>query len=608
MGDVDARKALHLLERAFALISAKNEGENIDFMENEVNLENKDEIESLVDEIVESLYPLKAKYSVFYTPGQIYGLFKRIYEGKSSKNDGKYTESQGSVDRTPVNSGLISFHSSSSNQETENSLGGDSGIETFYSIESTPTGSTPCGGRSNSFMLNYEVMEDVGNSSKDLGKELTICATTELLRLLYIMSGYSHYLAYVHVKLKSLMRLEEGLYEMLDKNCESMALLEYYILSSIYHGLFVVDADEVFLDMYKDYLVYLPQAMYFTMVNFLSEKSTKEQINAFVELLSSIPIPLEFREAIGNTSDAQEDESDDDSSIDYESEEESPYDPIDGKALSKRYKGMYNKLWMYVIRDYHVNHGLSSEALVTLVEAMPSHVFPFSSNPLLFVDLLIDFLSHSSLNLQILSLRALMELVLYYGLDDAMILSVDVEEHAGEEKSASYFYLKLLKFLNIEYLDGDYGKCLLQVLYTALKSSMLPVKLISSFIKRLVQVSCVTDSLTTNALLSIALDLLIRHNKHCIHLVSDVQDKEGEEYLYELTLLLRHFNDATTKICGIYHSDLRDKNVVKLNVDDFVNLERNQLLKSIVCRIKKSEDSPFRENVQKSTFLVSKLF
>ncbi|UKJ89335.2 hypothetical protein MACJ_002583 [Theileria orientalis] len=336
-------------------------------------------------------------------------------------------------------------------------------------------------------------------------------------------------------------------------------------------------------------------------------------------------------------------------------------DDEDGDATSDDFSNMSNdtveeedygndyiKLWQAILDQ--MLYRVSSRNLVIILESLPTKVFPYIYSPLKVANFLHilsraecasstnstitgndgetapNFSGESGNKLEgdadvvINSLNCLFELILYYNLTDQIVASFTADSTISNGIHAPYeldwFYKRLDRLIDIDYLSSLSSVVLLSLIERALNSSMLPNKLVSYFIKRLLATSTVVETRCCNALLVIALRLLQKHHHQLVHQISthgtatssydggvSSDDTKDSLFLHELYLLLHHFNNDTVKIVGVYFTQLKNK--ITFSLGDFVGAQ------NATKNIEKSKNThynPFRANIQNTTTISRSFF
>lgn len=386
------------------------------------------------------------------------------------------------------------------------------------------------------------------------------------------------------------------------------------------------------------------------------EMPETEFIRRFITFLLKMPKPLNPRKGPryaaqkaskpagpGGTDQADSDDVDSDSSIEYsedESEEEESEEATSEEGVETEseeemqengpdrlydYSKVFSSLWQETIFGKMPPSG---ESLFKVLSHMPSNVLPYAYNPSVYVNWLMKHLNGDEPILSMLSLRNLFELILRHGLGEIEGIRLDNEE----KPSISAFYDRLYGHLNEGVVSSEYGKEFLELINTALQSTMLPSQLVAQFIKRLVRTACFTGSVESTTLLTIAINLLKKHNQTCLKMVhsenlleekvgsadeeairaeDDVDSSDHDKkrmYLWELPLLMNHFNERTAKVASTFYSDLRKKRCIMLKAEDVIGCDVREHLLQELTRAKREDHSTFRKTLQKTTDLTTRIF
>ncbi|KAK1939830.1 hypothetical protein X943_003784 [Babesia divergens] len=301
--------------------------------------------------------------------------------------------------------------------------------------------------------------------------------------------------------------------------------------------------------------------------------------------------------------------------------------PDERSKKTYNYINVYSALWQGTIFG---RLPLSDDKAHDVLNHMPDHILPYASNPAIYANWLIRHLNGKDKILSMLSLKSIFELILRYGLGEIEGLRTN----KNEEQPISAFYERLYGHLNDDIIGSKYGNEFLVLLNTALKSTMLPSQLIASFIKKLVRTACFTRCLESTTLLTIALNMLRKHNHTCLTMVhegnlndatgtpdlfnvdkiaggkeKDVQvDNVKDMHLWELPLLMNHFNERTARIASTFYSDLKKKRCVILKAEDIMGCDAREHLRQELARARREDTNTFRKAPQKTTELTTQLF
>ncbi|BAM42518.1 conserved hypothetical protein [Theileria orientalis strain Shintoku] len=300
-----------------------------------------------------------------------------------------------------------------------------------------------------------------------------------------------------------------------------------------------------------------------------------------------------------------DDDSDDDQDGYVNSDEDS--NVSSDSVEEEEYGNDYIKLWQAILDQ--MIYRVSTRNLVIILESLPTKAFPYIYSPLKVANFL-HTLSIGAADVVINSLNCLFELILYYNLTDQVVASFVAESRSGSENQAPYeldwFYKRLDRLIDFEYLSSGSSVVLLSLVERALNSSMLPNKLVSYFIKRLVATSTVVDTACCNSLLVIALRLLQKHHHQLVHQISTHAAANGPNdslFLHELYLLLHHFNNDTIKIVGVYFTHLKNK--ITFSLGDFIGAQKDT---KHIEKSKNTHYNPFRANIQNTTTVSRSFF
>ncbi|EAN31406.1 CBF/Mak21 family protein [Theileria parva strain Muguga] len=364
-----------------------------------------------------------------------------------------------------------------------------------------------------------------------------------------------------------------------------------------------------------------------------------------------------FDSAFHNSTQNNHDSLDTDSDLtDDDAEAE---DTSDDGVDYELYGNNYVKLWEHILNDFI--RSVDNKSLVIILECLPKFAFPYINNPLRVANFLYNNLNNNNEDIVINSLNCLFELILYYNLTDQLIQisptphnitdgnSLNLDSVTSLSKSSNeefdWFYNKLYELIDFKYLSTSSSTVLILLIEKALNSSMLPNTLVSFFIKKLLKTSTVLETNKCNCLVIISLNMLQKHRHNLLYMIhspettlpappkpvgpnttintSSVDNKDSKDdstenltnkdnvnstnleqnnakelFLHELYLLLRHFNNDTAKIVGVFFTDLSSK--IGLNIKDFIHSPSNKVFKG-----KNTCNKPFRTVLQNTTKLTS---
>ncbi|GIX63202.1 CBF/Mak21 family protein [Babesia caballi] len=452
-----------------------------------------------------------------------------------------------------------------------------------------------------------------------------------------------------------------------DSNAFPVAFLEY-ILGMVLYG---EDCDSAFVEtLLRDYLLAASEWIYHTYIALeniqksLDTSEVKLYKNAdvsnqvvferFVSFLLKMPEPQKSirRDAAttshgdidavagehgsSDTSDVDsgsdveysdesesEDETDD---ADSDTENSDVEDPAQGITQKYNFTKVYSAVWQNVI---FAKYPLPDRLLRHILNSMPTSVLPYARNPVIYSNWLMAHLNGKDKILSMLSLKSIFELILKYGLAELD----EIGDENGDE-NVSAFYDRLYGHLSDDVLGSNYGGELLQFLSTAVKSTMLPSQLTAKFIKKIVRMACFTRCVESTILLTIAVNLLKMHNNTCLSLVhrdnidgvkrtrdelnmerleqSSAHDGSEDEmkqlFLWEISLLMNHFNERTAIVASTFYSDLRKRRSVLLKAEDVIGCDNREHLRQELTRARREEASTFRKTLQKPSKLVTQIF
>lgn len=298
---------------------------------------------------------------------------------------------------------------------------------------------------------------------------------------------------------------------------------------------------------------------------------------------------------------------------------------VDDERNSCSYARLYSTVWHNTVFG---RIPLTGEPLYKVLNHMPDNILPYSSNPTAYVNWLMNHLNGKEPILSVLSLRSIFVLIVKHRLGE-----VDgLRAKNAETQPISAFYDRLYEHLTEYLIASKFGSGLLQLLCASLQSTMLPSLLVARFIKKLVRTACFTRSAESTILLTIAINLLKRHNQTCLKMVhmdhvegekqgisdgdyciparTDV-DFAGDEnkrlFLWELELLINHFNERTAKVASTFYSHLRKKRCMLLKAEDIIGCDAREHLRQELTKAKREDNNTFRKTLQTTTDLAKQI-
>ncbi|GFE54808.1 CBF Mak21 family protein, putative [Babesia ovis] len=289
---------------------------------------------------------------------------------------------------------------------------------------------------------------------------------------------------------------------------------------------------------------------------------------------------------------------------------------------------VYSSLWQGII---FASATLPKKIVACILNRMPSDILPYTKNPLVYSNWLMGHLNGKEKILSMLSLKSIFELILNYGLGELE----ELHNNLGGEQASSAIYERIYMNLNDETIASEFGRDFLQFLNMALKSVMLPSQLTACFIKKLVRTACLTMCMDSTVLLTMAVNLLKVHNHTCLGVIhrdnirglkgkrdttsmdkltlsvtnGETQSEEDMLYIWEVPLLVNHFNERTATMASTFYSDLKKKRGVLLTAEDIIGCECKEHLMQEIKRARREDGgAAFRKTLQQTTQLAKEIF
>ncbi|CDR94208.1 hypothetical protein, conserved [Babesia bigemina] len=318
-------------------------------------------------------------------------------------------------------------------------------------------------------------------------------------------------------------------------------------------------------------------------------------------------------------------EDDADVSVSSESVEAHVSATVTGLQWPFNFTKVYAAVWQGVI---FANIPMSTELLARIMSRMPTAILPYTKTPVIYANWLIGHLHGDDKVLSMLSLGSIFELILKYGLAELDCMCAD----GNLQSSISEFYGLLYRNINTFVINCKFGTQFLCFLNMALKSTMMPSRMTMKFIKKIIRMSCFTNSMKSAALLVIAFNLLKRHAQTYLNIVhwdtikeanrtrdvsdmdilTNVVESNDDEivtaFLWELPLLMNHFNERSAVIASTFFSDLKRKRSTLLRAEDVILSDSRDHLRQDLVRTCREDTHAFRKKLQKKTKLSSKIF
>ncbi|ORM41697.1 Uncharacterized protein BXIN_2727 [Babesia sp. Xinjiang] len=317
---------------------------------------------------------------------------------------------------------------------------------------------------------------------------------------------------------------------------------------------------------------------------------------------------------------------DHESGYDSMTESESVEDAMEQKTQTYDSAKAYASLWQSILFS---PLPLPECLLPAILNRMPSDILPYEKNPLIYSNWLMAHLNGKDSILSMLSLKSIFELILKYGFGELEERRNDV----GGKQYFSTFYERIYVYISDDILESNFGTEFLKLLSVAVQSVKLPSQLMGMFIKKLVRTACFTTCVNSTTLLIIAINLLKLHSHTCLSLVhrDNVRDTkrkcdsismenpplsrnngapngENELYIWEIPLLLNHFNERTATIAGTFYSDLKKKRGTLLKAEDIIGCDSREHLRQEITRTRREDGNAFRKTLQKTTLLATQIF
>ncbi|GBE60624.1 CBF Mak21 family protein [Babesia ovata] len=492
------------------------------------------------------------------------------------------------------------------------------------------------------------------------------------LRTIKTLSQKEGYLIYILPRIFTVLRLEislrnvEPIGDEPNKGVESsfpLPLVEYIIGLALYSA----DYDDGIVEiLIHDYIVSSDEWLYnaySALENMLKDFDApqfdlyrNDNLSAeiffarFVSFLLALPAPqfpshLKVTSAPNSEKTSEHtnsnDENDSDSDIDYgsvSSEEDDADVSISSESMESHvsatvegfhwpfnFTKTYGALWQSVI---FAKLPMPKELLAEIMSRMPTSILPYTKTPMIYTNWLMGQLHGEDKVLSMLSLGSIFELILKYGLAELDC----IRANENRQCSISAFYELLYGHISSFVLNSKFGNQFLYFLNMALKSTMMPSSMTMKFIKKIVRMSCFTNSMKSAALLTIAFNLLKRHAQTYLNIVHrdtirdakqtrDVSDMEiltdvvesndnekDTTFLWELPLLMNHFNERSAVIASTFYSDLKRKRSLLLKAEDVILSDSRDHLRQELMRTCREDTNTFRKKLQRKTKLLSKFF
>ncbi|EDO06465.1 hypothetical protein BBOV_II005130 [Babesia bovis T2Bo] len=352
-----------------------------------------------------------------------------------------------------------------------------------------------------------------------------------------------------------------------------------------------------------------------------ARKAKASTIKSVINYDSDSGSSIEYSESSENS----ESESSDETADDESDESYSDIDVNGDENLNHESLKAYSSMWQGIILcDIAMNKDITAKIL----NRMPADILPYTRSPLIYANWLIDHLNSKDNLLSMLSLKGIFDLVLNHGLGEVEELNNNMD---GKQVSSS-IYERIYMYLSDNIIASEYGRDFLQFVNLALKSVKLPSQLTARFIKKLVRTACFTECFEATILLTIAVNLLKVHSHTCLGVIhqddvaniqqtidktsmeslmetSDKNETEQEQiYIWELPLMINHFNERTAIMASTFYSDLKKKRAVVLKPEDIIDCDSIEHLRLEIKKARREEKTTFRSTLQQTTQLAKQLF
>lgn len=207
------------------------------------------------------------------------------------------------------------------------------------------------------------------------------------------------------------------------------------------------------------------------------------------------------------------------------------------------YQKKFSKTWLALLSlpFTSIQHKL-------LLKHLPEYVIPMIKNPMLLADYLTQSYKVGGI-VSVLALESLFVLILNYNLD------------------YPDFFLSLYNLCTVEVFSAKYRNKFMKLLSTCLKSSNLPVYLVSSFIKRLAHLALHTPTPNTQYCIAQCTWLLRQHPQTQVLIHRELSQQQQQQYIDK-----KEFNNIEEK-------DLNKSNAIHSSLWEIECLQNHHLYK-----------------------------